>query len=142
MWLVHIVRLDVRTLLYCTANGVSRGAYVSLLTTHDAHPVTGSTWWCHHSTAVPGSEPLCQEQVFTTIFMKRVRIFNAVIVVFRGLDATPIMMALSGASAYPEACQALSSMLSKNALNPADVTKVSTRTGNTCSINDVFCLAV
>ena len=38
---------------------------------------------------------------------------------------TPITMALSGAAAYPRACQALSSMLSKNALNPADITIVS-----------------
>ena len=37
---------------------------------------------------------------------------------------TPIMLALSGASAYPRACQALSSMLSRNALNPADITVV------------------
>ena len=43
---------------------------------------------------------------------------------FRGLDVTPIMLALSGASAYPRACQALSSMLSRNALNPADITVV------------------
>ena len=47
------------------------------------------------------------------------------VVVCRGLDATPITMALSGAAAYPNACQALSSMLSKHALNPADITKVS-----------------
>ena len=43
----------------------------------------------------------------------------------RGLDVTPITLALSGAAAYPRACQALSSMLSRNALNPADVTVVS-----------------
>jgi negative elongation factor C/D len=43
----------------------------------------------------------------------------------RGLDVTPITLALSGAAAYPRACQALSSMLSKNALNPADITIVS-----------------
>lgn len=30
-------------------------------------------------------------------------------------------MALNGASAYPLACQALSAMLSKNTLNPADI---------------------
>lgn len=40
----------------------------------------------------------------------------------RGLDVTPITLALSGAAAYPRACQALSSMLSRNALNPADIT--------------------
>ncbi|XP_045193962.1 negative elongation factor D-like [Mercenaria mercenaria] len=40
----------------------------------------------------------------------------------RGLDVTPITLALSGAAAYPRACQALSSMLSKKALNPADIT--------------------
>ena len=37
---------------------------------------------------------------------------------------TPISLALSGASAYPRACQALSAMMSKNALNPADITIV------------------
>jgi len=42
----------------------------------------------------------------------------------RGLDVTPITLALSGAAAYPRACQALSSMLSKKALNPADITVV------------------
>lgn len=31
-------------------------------------------------------------------------------------------MALNGASAYPTACQALTAMLSKNTLNPADIT--------------------
>lgn len=31
-------------------------------------------------------------------------------------------MALNGASAYPQACQALTAMLSKNTLNPADIT--------------------
>lgn len=31
-------------------------------------------------------------------------------------------MTLNGAAAYPQACQALSSMLSRNALNPADIT--------------------
>lgn len=31
-------------------------------------------------------------------------------------------MALNGASAYSQACQALSSMLSRNTLNPADIT--------------------
>nr|CAH7723536.1 unnamed protein product [Callosobruchus chinensis] len=39
-----------------------------------------------------------------------------------GHDVTPITMALNGASAYPTACQALMSMLSKNTLNPADIT--------------------
>ncbi|KAK9877835.1 hypothetical protein WA026_020067 [Henosepilachna vigintioctopunctata] len=38
-----------------------------------------------------------------------------------GNDVTPITMALNGASAYPQACQALSAMLSKNTLNPADI---------------------
>lgn len=40
----------------------------------------------------------------------------------KGLDVTPITLALSGAAAYPRACQSLASMLSRNALNPADVT--------------------
>ncbi|CAH1779902.1 unnamed protein product [Owenia fusiformis] len=40
----------------------------------------------------------------------------------KGLDVTPITMALCGAARYPRACQALSSMLSRNALNPADIT--------------------
>lgn len=45
-------------------------------------------------------------------------VFNA----FSGNDVTPITMALNGASAYPQACQALTAMLSKNTLNPADIT--------------------
>lgn len=40
----------------------------------------------------------------------------------KDLDVTPITMALSGAAAYPRACQALSCMLSRQALNPADIT--------------------
>lgn len=40
----------------------------------------------------------------------------------KGLDVTPITLALNGASAYPRACQALSAMLSRNELNPADIT--------------------
>lgn len=31
-------------------------------------------------------------------------------------------MALNGSAAYPQACQALTSMLSRNTLNPADIT--------------------
>lgn len=37
-------------------------------------------------------------------------------------DVTPITMSLNGAAGYPQACQALSSMLSRNTLNPADIT--------------------
>ncbi|KAF4519090.1 hypothetical protein B566_EDAN001682 [Ephemera danica] len=37
-------------------------------------------------------------------------------------DVTPIVMALNGAASHPSACQALSSMLSRNSLNPADIT--------------------
>lgn len=37
-------------------------------------------------------------------------------------DITAITMALNGAACYPQACQALSSMLSRNNLNPADIT--------------------
>ncbi|KAF5273305.1 hypothetical protein FQR65_LT04727 [Abscondita terminalis] len=38
-----------------------------------------------------------------------------------GHDITPITMALNGASGYPQACQALTSMLCRNTLNPADI---------------------
>lgn len=38
-----------------------------------------------------------------------------------GNDVTPITMALNGAAAYPLASQALTAMLSKNTLNPADI---------------------
>lgn len=41
---------------------------------------------------------------------------------FSGHDITPITMALNGAAGYPQAAQALTSMLSKNTLNPADIT--------------------
>ncbi|XP_014242480.1 negative elongation factor D [Cimex lectularius] len=37
-------------------------------------------------------------------------------------DVTPITMSLNGAASFPQACQALSSMLARNALNPADIT--------------------
>ncbi|XP_058790616.1 negative elongation factor D isoform X1 [Phymastichus coffea] len=37
-------------------------------------------------------------------------------------DVTPITMALNGTTNSPVACQALASMLSKNTLNPADIT--------------------
>lgn len=40
---------------------------------------------------------------------------------YRGNDVTPITLALSGAAAYPRACQSLQSMLSRSALNPADI---------------------
>ncbi|KAI1292084.1 Negative elongation factor D [Halotydeus destructor] len=39
-----------------------------------------------------------------------------------GHDATPIMMALNGANGHPKVAQALSAMLAKNSLNPADIT--------------------
>lgn len=41
---------------------------------------------------------------------------------FRGHDASQITLALGTAAAYPRACQALGAMLSKGALNPADIT--------------------
>lgn len=37
-------------------------------------------------------------------------------------NVTPITMTLNGSAAYPQACQALTSMLSRNTLNPADIT--------------------
>lgn len=37
-------------------------------------------------------------------------------------DVTPITMALNGAAGWPQASQALMSMLSRNQLNPADIT--------------------
>ncbi|XP_062401197.1 negative elongation factor C/D isoform X2 [Sardina pilchardus] len=40
----------------------------------------------------------------------------------RGHDASQITLALGTAAAYPRACQALGAMLSKQALNPADIT--------------------
>lgn len=42
--------------------------------------------------------------------------------VSRGHDASQITLALGTAAAYPRACQALGAMLSKGALNPADIT--------------------
>jgi len=41
-----------------------------------------------------------------------------------GIDVTPIAMTLSGAAAYPHAYSALASMLTKKALNPADISKL------------------
>lgn len=41
--------------------------------------------------------------------------------VFVRNDVTPITMALNGAAPYDQPCAALSSMLSRNALNPADI---------------------
>lgn len=41
--------------------------------------------------------------------------------VFSNQNVTPITMALNGSALYPQACQALSSMLSRNTLNPADI---------------------
>lgn len=40
----------------------------------------------------------------------------------KGFDITSITMALNGAAAYPRACQALAAMLSRDSLNPADIT--------------------
>ncbi|EHB08448.1 Negative elongation factor D [Heterocephalus glaber] len=40
----------------------------------------------------------------------------------RGRDASQITLALGTAASYPHACQALGAMLSKGALNPADIT--------------------
>jgi len=42
--------------------------------------------------------------------------------VAKGLDVTAITVSLSHANEFPRACQALSSMLSRKALNPADIT--------------------
>uniref|UniRef100_A0A336LKN1 CSON012526 protein n=1 Tax=Culicoides sonorensis TaxID=179676 RepID=A0A336LKN1_CULSO len=39
-----------------------------------------------------------------------------------GLNITPIVMALNNSSPHPQASQALTSMLSRNSLNPADIT--------------------
>lgn len=37
-------------------------------------------------------------------------------------NVTPITMALNGSARHPQACEALTSMLTRNALNPADIT--------------------
>lgn len=50
------------------------------------------------------------------------QINNIVIIMSRGHDASQITLALGTAAAYPRACQALGAMLSKGALNPADIT--------------------
>ncbi|XP_021954915.1 negative elongation factor D isoform X2 [Folsomia candida] len=42
--------------------------------------------------------------------------------VYRDHDVTAVVMSLNGSTNYPRACQALSAMLSRNALNPADIT--------------------
>lgn len=42
--------------------------------------------------------------------------------ILSGHDASQITLALGTAAAYPRACQALGAMLSKGALNPADIT--------------------
>lgn len=42
----------------------------------------------------------------------------------RGHNVTAIIMGLNGSAAHPRASQALSSMLSRNALNPADITNL------------------
>ncbi|BFZ13494.1 hypothetical protein BsWGS_16533 [Bradybaena similaris] len=42
--------------------------------------------------------------------------------VAKSLEVTPVTAALAHANEFPRACQALSSMLSRQALNPADVT--------------------
>jgi len=39
-----------------------------------------------------------------------------------GLNITPIAMALNNSSHHPQASQALTSMLSRNTLNPTDIT--------------------
>ena len=44
------------------------------------------------------------------------------IVSSRGHDASQITLTLGTAASYPRACQALGAMLSKGALNPADIT--------------------
>lgn len=50
------------------------------------------------------------------------KIYLCVLSVQSGHDASQITLALGTAAAYPRACQALGAMLSKGALNPADIT--------------------
>lgn len=50
----------------------------------------------------------------------KLRFFLLNLVLLRN-DVTPITMALNGAAPYDQPCAALSSMLSRNALNPADI---------------------
>ena len=59
--------------------------------------------------------------IFSSPFEKRCFRSNLAFSVGSSHDVTPITMALNGAAAYPQACQALTSMLSRNALNPADI---------------------
>lgn len=49
------------------------------------------------------------------------KFYNLSICIYSHHDVTPITMALNGASSSPGACQALASMLSRNTLNPADI---------------------
>jgi len=43
---------------------------------------------------------------------------------YSGHNVTAIIMGLNGSASHPRASQALSSMLSRNALNPADITNL------------------
>lgn len=53
-----------------------------------------------------------------TLILKSICVLS----VTSGHDASQITLALGTAAAYPRACQALGAMLSKGALNPADIT--------------------
>lgn len=70
---------------------------------------------------------MCSEKVnyflkisFCSHFVFTIHIYSLLIISHH--DVTPITMALNGATQYPQACQALTSMLSRNNLNPADIT--------------------
>lgn len=60
---------------------------------------------------------MCSRKVINIKLLKCYFIF----IVYVRNDVTPITMALNGAAPYDQPCAALSSMLSRNALNPADI---------------------
>ena len=69
------------------------------------------------------------EEMDLTVYFNTLAILELVkkmyIFFFSGHEVTEITLSLNGASAYPRAYSALSSMLGKNSLNPGDITVVS-----------------
>jgi negative elongation factor C/D len=61
---------------------------------------------------------MCQRKVIITKIKVNPLLINNL---YSGHDITPIVMSLNGSSSHPSACQALSSMFSRNCLNPADI---------------------
>lgn len=128
LWLYVFSQISFLCVLWAE-DGVSWWAHILVCSGDDVHPRSGGAGRFCNAANWTGSTEICPWEVHSKRWLICLIDLpmnnNHVIELFavsRGHDASQITLALGTAAAYPRACQALGAMLSKGALNPADIT--------------------